>query len=172
MIWLAGEPCNCSALRTNESTMTTRVKQVINSRIEGASDSSVRKNRILMPMSTFCVPLLPPREMETGPKPVVRLVCAEAVSAPKTNSSRQTTSCTDLLCACFHLPLRTCVNACANDGAGEFPAVESGSSSAGGRQMAQQIHAAGRGSDQKSFLLIADHVNRMAAAQGTGFQDV
>jgi hypothetical protein len=68
MIWLAGAPCNCSALRTNESTMTTRVKQVINSKIEGASDSSVRRNRILIPMSTFCVPLLPPRLMETGPK--------------------------------------------------------------------------------------------------------
>ena len=89
MIWLAGVPCNCSALRTNESTMTTRVKQVINSKIEGASDSSVRKNKTLMPMSTFCVPLLVPSEMETGPKLVLRFVCAEAESAPKIKTEKE-----------------------------------------------------------------------------------
>jgi hypothetical protein len=73
--------------------MTTRVKQVINSRIEGASDSSVRKNNTLIPMSTFCGPLFVPSEIETGPKPVEMFVCAEAVNTPKIkenkSSSRQ-----------------------------------------------------------------------------------
>ncbi len=78
MIWLAGVPCNCSALRTNESTMTTRVKQVINSKIEGASDSSVRKNRTLIPMSTFCGPLFAPSEIETGPK-----LCGKDLFGPR-----------------------------------------------------------------------------------------
>src|SRR6202021_203102 len=87
MIWLAGETCNCRALRTKDSTITTRVKQVINNRIEGASDSRVSEKRILIPMSTFCVPLLPPSVMETGPKPVEVFVCAVAVSAPNTSNS-------------------------------------------------------------------------------------
>ncbi len=84
MIWLAGEPCNCRALRTNESTMTMRVKQVINSRIEGASVSKVREKRILMPMSTSGVPIVSAECDGDGTKTGGGvLVCAEAVSAQK-----------------------------------------------------------------------------------------
>ena len=77
MIWLPGEPCNCRADRTNPSTIATRVKQVIRSRIEGASDNSVMRNRTLMPESTSGAPLLGPMEMDSGPSVVAAvLVCA------------------------------------------------------------------------------------------------
>ena len=52
MIWLAGVPCRESAVRTNESTMTMRVKQVISRRIEGASVSSVMMTSTLTALST------------------------------------------------------------------------------------------------------------------------
>ena len=92
MIWLAGEPCNCSAERTKPSTIATRVKQVINSRIEGASDSSVMRKRILMPESTSGAPLFGPSEMESGPSVVVAaLVWAWRENTSAKTSSRATT---------------------------------------------------------------------------------
>ena len=83
MIWLPGEPCNCSAERTKPSTMATRVKHVINNKIDGASDSSVMRKRILMPLSTSGAPLFAPSEIESGPRLVVAvLVWADAAKAP------------------------------------------------------------------------------------------
>ncbi len=52
MIWLEGVPCRESAERTNESTMTMRVKQVISRMIEGASVNSVMMASTLMAPST------------------------------------------------------------------------------------------------------------------------
>src|ERR1700722_8558807 len=51
IIWLEGVPCNESAERTNESTMTMRVKQVIRRMMDGASDSSVMTASTLMALS-------------------------------------------------------------------------------------------------------------------------
>jgi hypothetical protein len=52
MIWLEGAPCSERAERTKESTMTIRVKQVINKMMDGASVSSVMTARTLMALST------------------------------------------------------------------------------------------------------------------------
>src|SRR5947209_4125979 len=70
--------------------MATRVKQVISKRIEGARVNNVRVMSNLTPVSTFCGPVAPPREICTGPKPVVvaLVVWAEAVSAVKNKMTR------------------------------------------------------------------------------------
>ena len=61
--------------------MATRVKHVISSKIEGASDSSVMRKRILMLLSTSGAPLFGPSEIESGPRLVVAVfVCAEAAN--------------------------------------------------------------------------------------------
>lgn len=52
MIWLDGAPCRDRAERTKESTMTMRVKQVINKMMDGARVSRVITARILMALST------------------------------------------------------------------------------------------------------------------------
>ena len=54
MIWLAGVPCSDNAERTNDSTITMRVKHVIKRMIEGARVNSVMVNRTLIATSTSC----------------------------------------------------------------------------------------------------------------------
>src|SRR5438046_3118479 len=54
MIWLAGLPCSERAVRTKESTITIRVKQVMSRMIDGASVSNVIVKRICTAVSTCC----------------------------------------------------------------------------------------------------------------------
>jgi hypothetical protein len=50
--WLAGAACSDKAVRTKESTMAMRMKQVMSRMIDGASVRSVMTNRTLMATST------------------------------------------------------------------------------------------------------------------------
>src|SRR5436190_23054689 len=51
-IWLAGVPCKASAERTNDKTVTMRVKLVMSRMIDGARVRSVIAKRILIAEST------------------------------------------------------------------------------------------------------------------------
>ncbi len=104
-------------MRTNESTITMRVKQVISRMIDGASVSSVMAKRIRMPVSTSCGWWLPPRVIWNGTNPLAALVCAEALNAPNikpASNSRRRLSAAG--CAGgVHFRLSTCCRHCAKE---------------------------------------------------------
>src|SRR5688572_25537278 len=96
-IWLAGVPCNASAERTKDSTITMRVKLVIKRIMEGASVSRVMAKRILIAPSTSCgcCEASTPRFTLNGTKGMLFVLpfgdCAKAVVAPQRNNSKQRT---------------------------------------------------------------------------------
>src|ERR1039458_5262828 len=201
MIWLPGEPCNCSAERTKPSTMATRVKQVISSRIEGASDSSVMVKRILMPLSTSGAPLFGLSEIESGPRLVVAVfVCAWAAKAPNRKNKIRIAKCRrenikhstfnnqhprrlraglwafDVECCMLNVCIslffqHLCQRLCERHRAGGF-FRGLGCAGFGFRQMAQQIHAGGRGGDEEALFFVAHDKHRLPRAERTGFEDV
>src|SRR6266545_5039576 len=77
MTWLAGVLCSDKAVRTNESTMAMRMKQVMSSMIDGASVSSVIAKMTLMATSTSGAPFAPLRPLS----PKFRLIGSGAAGA-------------------------------------------------------------------------------------------